>query len=239
MANQSAAIKIVDKRHHMAPAVKTSKKSQKPVRVEVRTPAKGSKPRDLAYDDELADPELTPQEAADLAEYERREPIESHSAMTEDLYAELKEGNTNRVANYRWDNQEELGEEHEAERMGKAMHANELMSGLKRCGLECGLRKTKIRQMMGLDGVVKINGVMQVTYLCWVQVPWMPEYSVMYFDEHKLPTSEKYRGWRTVLTQLIQQGAITEADAKRVFGEPTGHMVSRRFRSQMYAIRNG
>lgn len=238
MANQGAAIKIVDKRHS-APAVRTSRKSDTPVRVAVKFPEAGTKARDLAYDDELGDPEMTAQQAADLAEYERREPMDSRSAQMEDLTAELKEANTDRVSGYRWNNQEELGEEHEAERMGKAMHANELMQGLKACGLECGLRKTKQRQMMGLDGVVKINGVMQVQYLCWVQVPWMPEYSVMYFDEHKLPLNEKYRGWRTVLLQLVQQGAITEADSSRVFGEPTGHMVSRRFKQQMYAIRNG
>ena len=238
MQNQSAPIKIVDKRHHV-PAVMTARKSGKPVRVAVKKPAPGTKPRDLAYDDELADPVLTPQQAADLAEYERREPVESRDARTEDLTAALREGNSAAVSGYQWDRQEELSEAHEAERMGKAMHANELMRGLKACGLECGLRKTKLRQMMGLDGVVKINGVLQVQYLCWVQVPWMPEYSVMYFDDHGLPTSEKYRGWRTVLIQLIQHGAIREADALRVFGEPTGQPVARRFKQLLYAIRNG
>jgi hypothetical protein len=237
MANQAPAYTVIDRRRSAAPLVHTSKKAA-PTRVAVKKPAKGAKPRDLAYDDELADPALTPQQAADLAEYERREPIESKDPQMLDLAAELKESNTDAVAGYRWERQEELSEAHEKERMGKPMHANELIQKLQACGLECGLRRTRHRQMMALDGVVKVNGVMRPEYLCWVQVPMMPEYSVMYFDDHHLPTTEKYRGWRTVLIQLIQRGAISEASAKRVFGEPTGRMAPRRYRQQLYAIRN-
>lgn len=77
-----------------------------------------------------------------------------------------------------------------------------------------------------------------VQYICFVQAPYMPEWSVIRLDEYHLPVNEKYRGWRTVLMRLIAAGAITEQEAHAVFGNPPETAVSRRYRAQLWNLRN-
>jgi hypothetical protein len=77
-----------------------------------------------------------------------------------------------------------------------------------------------------------------VKYICFVQSPYMPEWSVIRLDEHNVPVNEKARGWRTVEMRLIAAGAITEAEGHEEFGEPFTTLVSRRFEEQLFNIRN-
>ena len=62
-------------------------------------------------------------------------------------------------------------------------------------------------------------GMKKPEVACWVQNGWMPEYTVMGFDDHGVPLAEKYRGWRTCLLQLILKGLLTIELAHKVFGE--------------------
>jgi hypothetical protein len=63
-----------------------------------------------------------------------------------------------------------------------------------------------------------------------------PEYSIMRFDAHNVPTKEKYRGWRTALAVLIGAGVITETQAERAFGPPTGP-AGARYRATLKTFR--
>jgi hypothetical protein len=76
-----------------------------------------------------------------------------------------------------------------------------------------------------------------VKYICFVQ-PVMPEWSVLNIDGHEVAHNEKYRGWRTVLVKLIQEGAITEQEAHEAFGRPAETRVSQHYHKHLFNLRN-
>jgi hypothetical protein len=78
----------------------------------------------------------------------------------------------------------------------------------------------------------------KLVYICYLQVPAQYEWSVLKVDRHGLPAGEDFRGWRTVLIQLITKGIMTEKKAHEVFGKPTDSEVSLLYRESLYYIRN-
>lgn len=81
-------------------------------------------------------------------------------------------------------------------------------------------------------------GTDHVIPVCYLQVPAMYEWSVLRLDKRGLPNGEAFRGWRTVESQLIEKGIISEARAHEIFGRPVDGPVSKRFRSSLYWFRN-
>lgn len=75
-------------------------------------------------------------------------------------------------------------------------------------------------------------------YICYLQIPAMIEWSILNLDGHGLPNGEMYRGWRTVLAQLIKKEVLSEKKAHQIFGKPTESFVSRRYNRSLYYIRN-
>ncbi len=59
-----------------------------------------------------------------------------------------------------------------------------------------------------------VNG--EKTYICSFQKGAMPEFSIVTVDERNLPIKEQ-RGWRTVLTRLLQTGHIKFYQIKNAF----------------------
>ena len=78
----------------------------------------------------------------------------------------------------------------------------------------------------------------QVISIAYCQIPAMVEWSVLRLDKRGLPNGEAFRGWRTVLSQLILKGIISEQKAHEIFGRPVDGPVSRRYRQSMYWFRN-
>jgi hypothetical protein len=176
-------------------------------------------------------------------------PHESRASNeTKDRLQELQEANTAAVAGFQWGRQEELGEAHEDERIGRILPASTFVEMLWKAGIVCVLTRCDTRGLRSLKGeaharerralyektmaglVITSTRAMPLPaprYVTWVQIPAMIEYSVMRFDEHNLPTTQKYKGWRTVLLELIRQGWLTEREANRVFGEPRGPAAKR------------
>ncbi len=74
----------------------------------------------------------------------------------------------------------------------------------------------------------------QVTTLQW---PCGPEWSLLHFDEFDVPITEKYRGWRTAILQMILQDVVTEEEVNRAFGPVPLHSVSLHYRQQLYTHR--
>jgi len=74
-------------------------------------------------------------------------------------------------------------------------------------------------------------------YICFVQYPRMPEWSIFRTDDYGLE-QEKYRGWRTIELRLILEGAITEEEGQNLFGSPTLGIVSEPFRKELWKFRN-
>ena len=81
-------------------------------------------------------------------------------------------------------------------------------------------------------------GTDHVVPVCYLQVPAMYEWSVLRLDKRGLASGEAYRGWRTVESQLVEKGIISEDKANLIFGKPVDGDVSRRFRRNMFWFRN-
>jgi hypothetical protein len=65
----------------------------------------------------------------------------------------------------------------------------------------------------------------------------MTEWMIMHFNEYGVPTSAKYKGWRTALLTMIRSRAITEEEAHKAFPVGSGPAAGW-YLEQLYRIRN-
>jgi hypothetical protein len=180
-----------------------------------------------------------PQVEKDMLAYAQRRYEEADSLKSSQNQEELArqtELSTEASKSARWIKQDEL--RMHPSRMGKILTASEFISILQRkCKLNCWYTDTVLAQTGFLALVVTNNTGTEAMAVCGVQPGAMPEYSVMYFDQHDCPTKERYRGWRTVLLKLILKGIITEEKAHAAFGRPDGP-AARRYLEILYGARN-
>ena len=66
----------------------------------------------------------------------------------------------------------------------------------------------------------------------------MYEWSVLKLNDRNLPIGEDFRGWRTVLIQLIEKDILTEYQAHEIFGHPSGSKVFSRYHQSLWEVRN-
>lgn len=76
-----------------------------------------------------------------------------------------------------------------------------------------------------------------VKLLSSLQYPCGPEWSVLYFNEWNVPTTEQYRGWRTALLQMILKDVLTEDEVDRAFGPVVLNPASELYRQQLQSHR--
>lgn len=156
-----------------------------------------------------------------------------------ELAQRMFEENVNAVRGYRWKSQAELA--HWGSRFVNIMHENEFLRKLKLVGELAGFtpfyNDWTMKGMRGLN-MIKRGGARWQYSGSAIQAGWMPEYSILYFDEHFIPTKEQYRGWRTVLLRLIDAGYATEDQVHQIFGKPTDGFGSRRYREELFLTRN-
>jgi hypothetical protein len=191
-----------------------------------------------SYDTELDinDPVLL----AAIHEYEQRVSDAEASPQTKEELARLREGAMKAAEEYQWVTPEEY--KNAGERIGRIMHSDVFISKLRGAGVKCWYRQHPQPRKITL--VVQVNNETPKVG-CWVQHGFMPELSVMKFDDHGVPLDEKYRGWRTCLLQLILHGIITQATAEEIFGKapvtPAFHRYDatlQRFRSSGSKLTN-
>jgi hypothetical protein len=180
------------------------------------------------------DQNLTPEMAAAVAEYASHTHDDSSNESKEEL-ARWKEGNAEVAKEYQWCTPEEYADIQM--RFGRIMHSSELINKLRNeCKLKCWYRQHPQSDKLTLL-IDPTNGLQQPEVGCWVQNGYMPEYTIMGFDDHGVPLAEKYRGWRTVLLQLILKGSLTEEIAHKVFGKAV-LPCSERYNSILHGWRN-
>jgi hypothetical protein len=165
---------------------------------------------------ETLDPEL---EAA-IAAFASHDPHGHTDSQTQEELCRVKEENDNLASEYQWLAPDEY--EDEKARVGRIMHSSELIKKLtEECGITAVYRPHPQPKRVTLL-VDKTQGIKGLEVACWVQFGYMPEYSIMNFDDHGVVLQEAYRGWRTVLLQLLIQHMIDEDTINRVFGEAVG-----------------
>ena len=188
------------------------------------------KPRWENYmeDTEVLSPELQKQ----IDEYSQRHHDSTSNQNLEEL-ARWQEQNQEVAKEYQWLHPDEYKDE--GARVGKPMHSSEFIKKLQSAGLHCWYRShpqpRKITLVIQRETLPSEVG-------CWVQFGFMPELSIMRFDEHGVPLDEKFRGWRTCLLQLILKSAITEKIADEVFGRPKTTPAFHRYNSTLQSFRN-
>lgn len=67
------------------------------------------------------------------------------------------------------------------------------------------------------------------TYICSFEKGYMPEFSIIQVDDRDMPIKER-RGWRTVLTRLLQTGSIKMYQINNAF-EIRDHLADERWRA--------
>jgi hypothetical protein len=180
-----------------------------------------------------------------VADYSLRRHMKTSSQNLEELCRQ-KEMSTEMVKACRFEHQDDLASEG-PERVGQIMNILDFWKKLQTI-VPCYISSVVRKGMVGLAVLKPSEAIDPETgqsvkkdwqYVCAVQVGYMHEYSTLHTDSHGLPLNEKWRGWRgTVLLRLITGGFITEADAHRVFGEPTSGPASRGYREALFHYRN-
>lgn len=184
------------------------------------------------YDREMAI-EMSPEVEAAMEELGKRYHDKS-SAQNEEELARWKEQNSDEKDEYKWCTEDEY---HDIQmRFGRILHHAELITMLRKAGVKCWYRQHPQEDKITLV-IMKGDGMLPPEVGCWLKHGYMPEYSVMGFDEHGVPLAERYRGWRTCLLQLIMKKAITEEKAHKVFGRAE-RGCAERYNSILYGLRN-
>lgn len=184
------------------------------------------------YGDEMDfDPDLTPELQKQIDEYAKNVHDDSSSQNKEEL-ARWREHNEGLAKEYQWVEPSEYADE--GARIGTPLHSSEFLKKLRKAGVKCWYRMHP--QPRKLTLIIQLGNEQVVG--CWAQLGFMPELSIMRFDEHQVPLDEKFRGWRTCLLQLILKSAITEKTADEIFGRPKTTEAFHRYNSTLQSFRN-
>lgn len=160
---------------------------------------------------------------------------EDYKNMAKEYIAGQKEDSDAMVAQYRLENQDVLA--HAPSRKINAIGTRDFIEKLRANDVKCfTIQNTPGVPQVGLWAIRKSDG--KAIYVAYCQIPAMYEWSVLRLDEHGLGAGEEYRGWRTVLCQLILKGIIDEQKAHKIFGPPSGP-ASVVYRKTLYSFRNG
>lgn len=197
--------------------------------------AQGTRNNDVApwqtYDGDFEndDPALL----AAMADYAQNISDSEGSNQSKEELARMKEGADEQAKEYQWVSPEEY--RREGDRIGRIMHHVVFLNLLREAGVKCWYR--------GHPQPGKVTLVVQRVDLpaevgCWCQLGFAPELTIMRFDDHGVPTTEKYRGWRTALLQLILKGVITQKKAVEVFGKVPTTPAFHRYNSTLQNFRN-
>ena len=160
---------------------------------------------------------------------------EDYKNMAKETILQEKEISNGMAAQYRMQNQDILS--HEPSRKLNAMGTRDFVEKLRANGVKCfTIQNTPGLPQVGLWAIRKSDG--KAIYVAYCQIPAMYEWSILRIDEHGLGAGEKFRGWRTVLCQLVIKGILDEQKAHKIFGEPSGP-ASSVYRKTLYDFRNG
>lgn len=163
-----------------------------------------------------------------------RWPEEYRSFAQETILAD-KEVSDTMARRYKMDDQELLTNE-EARKVNP-MPTRVFIEKLRQSGVKCyTIDLGYPPQTVGLWAFKP--GSDHVVPVAFCQTPAQYEWSLLRLDKRGLPNGEAYRGWRTVLAQMILKGVISEAKAHEIFGHPVDGPVSHRYRKTLYWFRN-
>jgi hypothetical protein len=184
-----------------------------------------------SYHDEIIGKD-SPQLAKEVEEYSKRRHDGPETQHSQEELARLREENAVIASQYQFVKPEDY--EDEAARVGRIMSHDEFITILRRkLNLKCFYREMNHPQKIALWAV---KDDLPAESVGWVKRGLTTELSIMRFDDHGVPLDEKFRGWRTVLMNLVMKGFLKEHDVRRVFGRAKGP-ASEKYNSFMQQFR--
>jgi len=190
---------------------------------------------DAPWESYLVDEQLTPEMESAIAEYSTRIHDDSSNQTKEEL-ARWKEGNAEVAKEYQFVAPDDYN--NAEERMGRILHSSEFINILRdKIGLKCWYRAHPHADKITLL-VQREFGTQEAEIACWVQLGFMPELSIMRFDDHGVPLNESHRGYRTCLLQMLLKGMITEAQIVKYFGPAKMTPAWERYNTTVHSWRN-
>jgi len=123
-------------------------------------------------------------------------------------------------------------------RMVNAMSTRDFIAKLRANGVKCFTVDNGFPKMTVALWCMPPRQNQRARYVCYMQVPAMYEWSVLKVDIYGKPMGEDFRGWRTVVAQLIEKEILSEAEAHRIFGNPSMNPVFSRYHQTLWEYRN-
>jgi len=162
---------------------------------------------------------------------------EDYRAMVQEWEAKTREDLLAECRAYRHEDQDILSDVES--RRCNPIRASEFMQKLRDAGVKCFSHASTLE-----DGSASLFCLTpygsEPKPMASIQVPMMWEWSTIRLDPNtKLPTGFRDIGWRSAELSLIRHGVLTEDEAHRIFGRPRVSRVSKVWRQQLHAIRNG
>jgi hypothetical protein len=177
-----------------------------------------NRPRWETFADEIVgkdDPAL----AKEVEEYSKHRHEGPSSQQNQEELARWKEGNEAVAKEYQFLKPSDYA--NESARIGRVMSHEEFIRILRnKLHLRCFYREMGHPQKIALW--VSKSDCLPYESAGWVARGLTTELSIMRFDEHGVPLDEKFRGWRTVLMNLVMKGFLKEHEVRRVFGRAVG-----------------
>ncbi len=160
---------------------------------------------------------------------------EDYKNFVKESFQEDKEQSDAQVASYKMEDQLVLT--NAVARKVNPMGTRDFILKLRKYGVRCFTIDNGLAQTVGL-WAFRPSSIKPI-YIAYCQIPAMYEWSLLRLDHHGLPAGERFRGWRTVLSQLIVKNVLSEKKAHEIFGKPTESINGRRYRETLYNFRNG
>lgn len=182
------------------------------------------------WNESLSD-NFSPALQAEIDEYAKHTHDSTSNQNKEEL-ARWQEQNAGLAKEYQWVEPSEYADA--GARVGTPMHSSEFINRLRKAGVRCWYKTHPHKDKVTL--VVQRKSL-PPEVVCFVQLGFAPELSIMNFDEHGVPLAEKYRGWRTVLLRLILTSTITEELADKIFGKPKITPAFHRYNELLFQFR--
>jgi len=161
---------------------------------------------------------------------------EDYKEYAREAFAAEKAISDEMAEQYQIEDQEHLT--NEVARKINPMSTDQFLYKLRQAGIKCFTVYNGLPQTLGL-WCIPPKRTSVARYICYVQDPAMYEWSVLRVDRHGIPIGEKFRGWRTVITELIKKDILTEYQAHQVFGHASQHPCYARYQRTLWEIRNG
>ena len=117
------------------------------------------------------------------------------------------------------------------------MSTDAFVAKLRSNGIKCFTVYNGLKGTVGL-WCIPPKQIARARYVCYLQIPAMYEWSVLRLDRHNIPNGEKFRGWRTAVMELMKKEILTEYQAHKIFGHPSGNKTFRRYQRSLWELRN-